>query len=80
MNRTAPASGTRSAASRALRGEARAAHLRAPTDRSHQRTLLERLDDPALAHRTAQIAMDGSQKLPSGCSARPATSCAPAGR
>jgi fructuronate reductase len=39
--------------------------LRVPADlASYQRTLLERFANPALAHRTAQIAMDGSQKLP----------------
>jgi fructuronate reductase len=31
---------------------------------SYQRSLLERFANPALRHRTAQIAMDGSQKLP----------------
>ncbi len=31
---------------------------------SYQRSLLERFDNPALQHRTWQIAMDGTQKLP----------------
>ncbi|MGH6913572.1 MAG: mannitol dehydrogenase family protein, partial [Geminicoccales bacterium] len=31
---------------------------------AYQASLLERFANPALAHRTAQIAMDGSQKLP----------------
>ncbi|MDT4870260.1 Altronate oxidoreductase [compost metagenome] len=31
---------------------------------AYRRRLLERFANPALAHRTAQIAMDGSQKLP----------------
>jgi fructuronate reductase len=31
---------------------------------AYQRALLERFRNPALRHRTAQIAMDGSQKLP----------------
>jgi len=32
--------------------------------RAYRRALLERFANPALQHRTAQIAMDGSQKLP----------------
>lgn len=39
--------------------------LEVPTDLdTYQSTLLQRFANPALAHRTAQIAMDGSQKLP----------------
>jgi fructuronate reductase len=39
--------------------------LAVPADlQSHQNTLIARFANPALAHRTAQIAMDGSQKLP----------------
>jgi fructuronate reductase len=39
--------------------------LAVPADlQSYQNTLIARFANPALAHRTAQIAMDGSQKLP----------------
>jgi fructuronate reductase len=40
-------------------------HLPASVDlTSYRRALLARFKNPALRHRTAQIAMDGSQKLP----------------
>jgi fructuronate reductase len=39
--------------------------LHVPTDlEAYQATLIARFANPALAHRTSQIAMDGSQKLP----------------
>jgi fructuronate reductase len=39
--------------------------LRVPSDLdAYQATLIERFANPALAHRTSQIAIDGSQKLP----------------
>jgi fructuronate reductase len=39
--------------------------LRVPSDLdAYQATLIARFANPALAHRTSQIAMDGSQKLP----------------
>ncbi len=39
--------------------------VQVPTDlAAYQALLLERFADPAIRHRTAQIAMDGSQKLP----------------
>ena len=36
----------------------------APTSRAYKAALIERFRNPALKHRTWQIAMDGSQKLP----------------
>jgi len=50
---------------RRMMAEEVAPTLSVPADlAAYQRTLLERFANPALAHRTAQIAMDGSQKLP----------------
>ena len=48
-----------------MREVATTLHLPAGVDlEAYQRSLLERFANPALNHKTAQIAMDGSQKLP----------------
>jgi fructuronate reductase len=50
---------------RRMMAEEIAPTLAVPTDlAAYQATLLARFANPALAHRTGQIAMDGSQKLP----------------
>lgn len=50
---------------RRMMAEEVAPTLRVATDlAAYQATLIERFANPAIRHRTAQIAMDGSQKLP----------------
>ena len=50
---------------RRMMAEEVAPTLAVPTDlAAYQASLLERFANPAIRHRTAQIAMDGSQKLP----------------
>jgi fructuronate reductase len=50
---------------RRMMAEEVAPTLAVPTDlAAYQESLLERFANPAIRHRTAQIAMDGSQKLP----------------